>query len=464
MKIRFYLISALLILALSLGAKAPKYIFYFIGDGMGHGAVALTNFYNKAVNNAEDNLLLMQFPVASAATTQSASSPVTDSAAAGTALATGYKTKNGMLGMDADSIPVTSIAKILFDKGYGIGLVTSVAPDDATPGAFYAHVPSRGMTYEIGLQAAESGYDFIAGSKLRGTKDKDGNPNDLLETFEKNKVSVVHGLDKLSAAKHNKIMLLNPEGIKGSRIGYVIDNVEGAMTLPAMTQACLDHLLKNKPNKFFMMVEGGAIDHAAHANDAASVVLETLAFDQSLAIAYDFYLKHKDETLIIVTADHETGGLICGNSTLYYNLKPEILSKSIISGETFSNYCKDIIKQNKEIDWDEMKTYLKNNFGLFDSVELTPEQEENLKSLFHTTFVERSTSDKKTLYNSFNYFSAEVFGLINKLAGVGWTTNYHSGTWVPVFATGQGAEQFNSLVDNTEIPKKIAKIAEVELK
>ncbi len=464
MRLRNLLLSLSLVFAFTLGAKAPKYIFYFIGDGMGHGAVALSNFYNKKVNNASDNLLMMQLPVASVATTQSASSHVTDSAAAGTALATGHKTKNGMLGMDMDSIPVTSIAKMLFDKGYGIGLVTSVAPDDATPGAFYAHVPSRGMTYEIGKQAAESGYDFIAGSKLRGTKDKDGNLNDLLETFELNNVSVVRGIENLSDAKHNKIMLLNPEKVTGSRIGYVIDNVDGGMTLPAMTQACLDHLMKNKPNKFFMMVEGGAIDHAAHANDAACEVLETLAFDESLAIAYNFYLKHKDETLIVVTADHETGGLICGNSNLYYNIKPEILSKSKISGETFSNYCKKIIKQDTKIDWPEMKNYLMENFGLFSSVELTAEQEEYLKNLFHTTFVERSTSDKKTLYNSFNFFSAEVFGLINKLAGVGWTTNYHSGTWVPVFAVGQGAEQFNGLVDNTEIPKKIAKISQLNLK
>lgn len=464
MKFKNLIFLLFLFSTLVLSAKAPKYVFYFIGDGMGHGAVALANFYNIKVNNASDNLLMMQFPIASAATTQSASSPVTDSAAAGTALSTGHKTKNGMLGMDADSVPVVSIAKLLFDQGYGIGLVTSVCPDDATPGAFYAHVPSRSMFYEIGKQAAASGYDFIAGSRLRGTKDKDGKENDLLETFKKNNVSVVNGLENLSSAKYNKIFLVNPESIKGDRIGYVIDQVEGGMTLPAMTEACLNHLLKNRPDKFFMMVEGGAIDHAAHSNDAAAAVRETLAFDESLSIAYNFYLKHKDETLIIVTADHETGGLICGNNTLHYNLKPEVLSQSKVSGETFSNFCKNLIKEDKKVSWEEMKEYLNRDFGLFGTVKVSAEQEESLKKLFQAAFVENSTADKKTLYNSFNLFSAEVFGLVNKLAGVGWTANNHSGTWVPVFVAGVGAEKFNSLVDNTAIPRKIAEITEVEMK
>ena len=164
--------------------EGPKYIFYFIGDGMGMGHVAATQAYNRMILGSEEPLLMMQFPVAGMLTTHSASSPVTDSAAAGTALATGYKTKNGMLGMDTDSVAVESIAAQLFSKGYGIGLVTSVPPDDATPGAFYAHVPNRGMYYDITVQAAQSGYQFLGGSKLRGTTDKEGNPNDLIDVLK----------------------------------------------------------------------------------------------------------------------------------------------------------------------------------------------------------------------------------------------------------------------------------------
>ena len=173
MKHRFISALASVLVAGSLFANTPKYIFYYIGDGMGMGQVMGAEAYNRTVLGNNDHLLMMQFPVSAVSTTFSASSPVTDSAAAGTALATGNKTNNGMLGMTPDSTSVTSIAKTLFDDGYGIGLVTSVYPDDATPGAFYTHVPSRSMYYEIGKDAASCGYDFIGGSNLRGIKTKD---------------------------------------------------------------------------------------------------------------------------------------------------------------------------------------------------------------------------------------------------------------------------------------------------
>ena len=160
-------------------AATPKYIFYYIGDGMGMGR-----------------------------STYPASTPVTDSAAAGTALSTGYKTNNGMLGVTPDSAAVTSVAKELFDMGYGVGIVTSVAPDDATPGAFYSHVPKRSMYYEIGKDAASCGYDFIGGANLRGVKDKKGNPTDLMQVFAENNVAVVRGIDALNATDSRRWGLL----------------------------------------------------------------------------------------------------------------------------------------------------------------------------------------------------------------------------------------------------------------
>lgn len=137
----FSLISMLACVCVMLGATPPRYIFYFIGDGMGMSQAMAAEAYNRTVLNNTTPILMMQFPVASASTTYSASSPVTDSAAAGTALATGHKTRNGMLGVTPDTVSVQSVAKELFDRGYGVALVTSVPPDDATPGAFYAHVP-----------------------------------------------------------------------------------------------------------------------------------------------------------------------------------------------------------------------------------------------------------------------------------------------------------------------------------
>ena len=138
MNLKSILVSAALSLATtSAVADAPRYIFYFIGDGMGVPHTLAAQTYNRLKGN-DAPLLMMQFPAIGNATTYSATRPVTDSAAAGTALATGHKTKNSMIGMDADTVSVTSIAKRLQEKGYGIGITTNVCPDDATPGAFYA--------------------------------------------------------------------------------------------------------------------------------------------------------------------------------------------------------------------------------------------------------------------------------------------------------------------------------------
>ncbi|MDE5626206.1 MAG: alkaline phosphatase, partial [Muribaculaceae bacterium] len=180
-------------------ADAPKYIFYYIGDGMGFNHVLNAQIFSDEVLRADSTLTMLRFPVASMARTHSASSDVTDSAAAGTALATGRKTRNNMLGMDADTVPVTSVARHLQKKGYGIGLVTSVGIDDATPAAFYAHVPNRGDFYDIDRALAESGYQFTAGAGLRGTKDKEGKHNGMMKHFDKNKVSVcyvIYQIDK----------------------------------------------------------------------------------------------------------------------------------------------------------------------------------------------------------------------------------------------------------------------------
>ncbi len=439
----------------AVAADAPDYIFYFIGDGMGFGQSMAAEAYNRTVLGNDRPILMMQFPVASQSTTFSASSPVTDSAAAGTALATGSKTKNGMLGMNPDTVAVTSVARDLADMGYGIALVTSVPIDDATPGAFYAHVPNRGMYYEIGKQAAASGYDFLAGSNLRGTKDKDGNPNDLLDTFAANGVEIAYGMEQLAAAKSKKVLLLNPDHIKISQINFTIDSVEGALNLPDMTAAAIDHMTRNRPDRFFMMVEGGNIDYGGHANDGGTIIKETLNFNQALRHAYDFYLQHPDNTLIIVTADHETGGLGLGNNNVGYNLHLGYYDYQKISKDRFADYCRSIRDSRRIYDWEDMKDFLSRNLGFWGAVPVTDEQSAILEAEFNKCFKGEAPADKKTLYNSFNTFTEQVYRVLDSLTGLGWTTNHHSGAPVPVYAIGVGAELFSPLSDNTQIPQKL---------
>lgn len=437
-----------------------KYIFYFIGDGMGIAEATNSQLYNKEVLGNDTPLLMTTFPVVSMITTHSASSDVTDSAAAGTALATGSKTRNGMLGMSADTVAVNSVARNLADQGYGIGIVTSVAIDDATPGAFYAHVPNRSQFYEIGRSLAESGYQFAAGAALRGTRDKEGKDNGLMDYFKKNNVSVSYGLDGLDK-KAEKVLVLSPFHEKmNNDIGYTVDSIPGALTLPALTQAGLDHLRRTNPDRFFMMVEGGNIDHAGHSNDGGNTVREVINFNEALQIAYDFYLQHPEETLILVTADHETGGMSVGCRTTGYSAHPEVARAQKISKDFFNDYCKDLIKSGKSISWEEMQAVLADKLGIGSAVKLSDSELEELKSLFEQTFVSHNAGDDvKTLYSSSSRFVEKAFSLLNWKSGFGWTTNDHTGHPVPLYVIGAGAENFTNFNDNTDLPKKILKLA-----
>ena len=470
MKTRHLIIAAALA-ATSLGAyaaapaqccaakAAPKYVFYFIGDGMGMGPVMSTMTYLRMAHPS-DTLLMTTFPVVSWCQTYSASSPVTDSAAAGTALSTGTKTKNGMLGMGPDTVAVTSVARQFKDAGWGVGIVTTVAPDDATPGAFYAHVPKRSMYYQVDCDAAASGYDFIAGAGLRGLKDKEGKATDVLARFASAGVAIARGVEAIpKATPGSRVLLLSPEGFgEDNNVGYTIDSVPAAMKLPAMTRACLDYVQDTaaEPGRpFFMMVEGGNIDHALHGNDGGAAIKEILNFNEAIRVAYDFYLQHPDETLIVITADHDTGGMSLGNSVLSYDAKPGYIDGQRVSKEEFSAYCKAILRSRRIYRWEDMREYLEDALGLFKNVPVTEEQEQALKEKFEACFTQRNSADQKTLYASFNSFAVDVFRHFNGQAGFGFTTTSHTGNPVPVFAIGVGACRFKSLNNNKDIPEII---------
>lgn len=446
--------------ALSTAARdqGPRYIFYFIGDGMGMGPVMTAQAYNREILKNDQPLLMMQFPVVSWCMTYSASHSITDSAAAGTALSTGHKTKNGMLGMDPDTVSVTSIARQFKDAGYGVGIVTSVAPDDATPGAFYAHVPYRKMYYDIDIQAARSGYDFLAGAGLLGTVTADGDSTDVLDVMAEQDVQMIYGPDEITRINSDKVFLVNPRGTSPYNIGYTIDSIGGVLTLPLIAETCLEHLERVSPDRFFMMVEGGNIDHALHGNDGGAAVKEVLNFDQALKVAYDFYLAHPDETLILVTADHDTGGMVNVHSRTGQHMPLGVFDWQKVSKEEFSNYCKSLLRDRRVYRWEDMQEYLEQNLGLFTHIPVSEERLESLKKMFNDTFEMRNSADQKTLYASFNAFAVEVFKLVNDAAGAAFTTVGHSGNPVPVFAVGVGSDEFKGLNNNSDLPAKIRRL------
>lgn len=445
-------------------AGTPKYIFYCIGDGMGAPSVINAQLYAREILGQTTPLVMTSMPVASMATTHSSSSNVTNSSAAGTALASGYKTKNDMLGMNPDTVAVTSMAKVLFDNGWGVGLVTSVAIDDATPASFYAHQPNRHMHYPIGVELARSGYQFAAGAGLRGITDKKtSKPTGLLDEFAANNMRVVYGTDSITGTEE-RLLVLSPFTERNWDIGYTIDSIPGALTLQGLTQACMKHLERVTPDRFFMMVEGGNIDHAGHANDGATNIIETINFDKTIGLMFDFYKQHPDETLIVVTADHDTGGMSVGNNTSGYATNLASISGQRVSKEAFSDHCMNILRSRRVYKWDDMKEYLAENMGFWNQTKLTDDETADLRNDFEQIFVQRKdVPSQETLYADFNAFAAKVFALANDKAGIGWASEKHTGVTVPVFAAGVGAERFSRLLDNTDIPRIMTEIAGYEL-
>lgn len=439
-------------------AATPKYIFYFIGDGMGLGPIMVTEAYNRTVLNNTEHLQMLQFPVTALATSYSANRHITDSAAAGTALSTGSKTNNSMLGVTPDSLPAFSVAKLLKENGYGVAIATTVTLNDATPAAFYGHAPSRKHYYETGKGIIDSGYDFFAGYNLLSRNNNKGEETDLYDRIKKAGYTFATGKEEFETVKnHDKIVYLNKPNGQG-HCGYTVDSLGNEnFNVPYLTQTCLNHLQRVSPDKFFMMIEGGNIDWIAHANDPG-VVKSILDFDAGVKIAYEFYKQHPDETLIIVTADHNTGGLTFGvKGNKRVTLKNLDYQKVSIS--RFQEYCKNLQKTGKSILWEDMKTYIKDNLGLYGAIEVDEKDDKMIKESFDKTFNQKNVEDVKTLYTTYNNFIADVFSIFNRYTGIGWTTTGHTGDFTPVFAIGAGAEIFNGVNNNIDIPKKIAAAA-----
>jgi alkaline phosphatase len=275
------------------GKKAPKNVILLIGDGMGvsHLFAALT------ANKGE--LYVRNFRNIGFSTTHSANKYVTDSGAAGTALAAGTKTYNGAIGVDADTVAIENIREKAEKKGLSTGVVSTSAVTHATPAAFVAHVSGRSSYEDIAADYLKTNIDvFIGGGYKHFASRKDS--VDLIPELAKRGYQVITETEGLNEVGSNKIAaLLAPEHMPKILEG------RGDM-LKTATKTAISALNKNKKG-FFLMIEGSQIDWGGHQNNTGYVVTETLDFDQAVGVALAFATKNK-ETLVIVTADHETGG------------------------------------------------------------------------------------------------------------------------------------------------------------
>ncbi|MBR5019377.1 MAG: alkaline phosphatase [Bacteroidales bacterium] len=389
-------VAALLCLAVSCGKqeKDAKYVFYFIGDGMGATHVAAAEAYLAQERGVigMDPLCFTQFPVMGEATSFSASNIITDSSAAGTALSTGEKTNNGMLSIAPDSVTnLKSIAYKIHEAGYSVGVMSTTPINHATPAAFFGHNIKRGNYYAIGKELPGTGFEFFAGGGLYHPKGKEGNEEvSLYDLIAEGGYTLAYGYEDFKAKQDaDHIVLVQAEGSE-EICPYALGRPEGALTLSQIVEAAIAVLERN-PKGFFLMAEGGLIDWTAHSQDLAGTIFEILDFDQAIAVAYAFYERHPKETLIVVTADHETGGLALGRKGYNYDLT--VIDK--------------------------------------------------IKNTSAPTDVEKYMNDAQSIDN------------VNEEARVGWTTYSHCGGPVPVWAIGTHAGLFAARQDNTDIPKKI---------
>lgn len=367
-----------------------KYIFYFIGDGMGNTHVALTESYlsYKAGKENGERLSFTQFPYLALAETWPIGGHITCSSASGTALACGIKTTNNSLGVDPDGNEGTSIAVELHNQGYNVGIMSSVPVNHATPASFFAHNEYRGNYYEISQDMIDDGFEFFGGAGLYDIRGKKGDLPSTLDFLEENGYAVCYGKSTFTERQPNseKIVYLQPSSQETGPEYYVREgDKEGDIQPSEMLGLCIDHLGDEEP--FIIVCEEGKIDWSAHGNKTMSMVHDVLSLNETVKKALEFYYAHPDETLIVVTADHETGGPAIGDGQ-----------------EWKSDY----------IDWE----------------------------ILEKSWIE--CGGKNNLNRQDNR-------ALNYAAQVGWTTENHSGAPVPVYAIGKGAERFHGRINNIDI-------------
>ncbi len=276
----------------------PVQVILMIGDGMGLAQIHAGLTANKG------NLNILQFRNIGFSRTQSASHYVTDSGAGGTALSTGNKTYNGAIGVKADSLPCKTILEYAEINGLATGLVSSSAITHATPASFIAHNINRNNYDEIALDFLKTDIDvFIGGGRDNFVNRKD--KKNLVADLRRNDYKVIYSADSISLFHSGKLAALtapdhNPTIHQGR--GEYIRNA----TLTAID------ILDDNPKGFFLMVEGSLIDYGCHGNDVVMVAEEVIDFDKAVGAALDYARNHKN-TIVIVIADHETGGLAINN-------------------------------------------------------------------------------------------------------------------------------------------------------
>ena len=491
-------------------AGVPKYVFLFIGDGMSYPQVQLTNYYlsasqgqnagtvtvegeEKTKLDSKNNLTMMSFPIAGSAQTYDSTSFAPDSASTATSIATGNKTWSGSINVSEDFTQTyeTIAEKLKAQKDMKIGILSTVNLNHATPAAFYAHQASRSSYYDIGLEMIDSGFDYFAGGGLLQPTGKEKDKEDLYALAEAAGYKVVQTQAEAEAlkAEDGKVIAIDEHLADSSAMSYELDRAEEEWALADYVEKGIEVL--DNDNGFFMMVEGGKIDWACHANDAASTITDTIALDNAVEKAVEFYNEHPEETLIIVTGDHETGGLTIGFAGTDYDTFLKNFENQKIS---YAKYDSDYVSGYKENKTD-FETVMKDVTELFglqgpagtdsettqqkDSADQHPESDNDgalvmteyeygqLKAAYETTMSRTGeeaefAQDEYIRYGSYEPLTVTITHILNNKSGINFGSYAHTGLPVEVLVQGVGAESFDGYYDNTDIYSKMAALLGVQ--
>ncbi|RDW20158.1 alkaline phosphatase [Oceanobacillus arenosus] len=361
-------------------------------------------------------------------TTYSANSDITDSAAAGTAMATGSKTNNGIIGIDPEGNKLQSILEASEEKGKSSGIVATSTITHATPASFAAHVENRNNETEIARQYIEGGLNVIlGGGKSNFLPASEGGNQEELNLIEKAEAEgstfvetreQLLNIDKLKIDKGDKLLglfaddALAPELHRGET---------EEPSLAEMTKTAID-VLKEDKDGFFLVVEGSQVDWAGHANDAAWAMSDVAAFEQAVEEAIDFAKKDK-KTLVVVAGDHDTGGMTTG--------------------------ANDSMDLNASILHDVKAT------GDYMAAQLNTDRSNVSEVLSTYTGFELSEEEVQSIQEAENA-SLAINKVISDRAYIGWTSSNHTGADIPVYAYGPQSDKFVGFNDNTDLPKIIA--------
>lgn len=429
---------------------SPKYVFLFIGDGMGLAQIHAVEIMLGALKEQGiqvEKLNFSNFPGTGFMTTFSSNFYITDSAAAATAIASGHKTINGRINRDeSNKKEFKTIAEMAKEKGMKVGIISNVPLNHATPACFYAGVNHRQKYYEIAQQMVESGFDFFGGGGIKYPSGRKGLQENILETARKKGYKVIQSESEfLSLGSQNRderIIAVNETLTSEDALPYVIDRGVQEISLVQYVDKSIQ--LLDSDQGFFMVVEGGKIDWAAHDHDAATMIKEVMEFDEAVFRAYEFYCERPDETLIIVTADHETGGMTLGSEFSGSRLSLGLLNNQTLSLEKFYRdwlepYKRDTVREEQSTE--DLMRAIQEKFGL----QILTEKE------------------KEELYRSFKEPNDALFGLrvleiLSRKAGIAWTTGGHTASPVPVFSIGKNYQKFVGYYDNTDLFKKLVEV------